>query len=505
MISRSSLVYGLIFAVWGLVVGWQSLEHSRVKEAARSALILRARDITGTLGLVIKSQRRWGGIVSQSRLEPALNSLVSSEALKSVALLNSLGDVVASAGMPIDPQAAGSLPQGVHWDESSVTVVNPIDLGEVSEREGDPGNRPTIVIPRSESSGNGPGERPGFPRPGRRPPGNRPPDSIAEEKGPSGEARENERRRGPSGRSRFGRPFWMNEDEFKALTEKQGLHGFVIAMSTAGFEAARTQDLWLRIVIGGFATVSMIGFLLAWRNLERSSELQMRLLRTSELNTHLREMNLAAAGLAHETRNPLNIIRGLAQMISKETGTSDEIRLKSREVTDEVDRVTAQLNEFINYSKPREIRRAPVVLSSVINDVARALKSDLEDKSIQLNVVDGKVTVDADEKSLRQVLFNLLLNAIQAVAPAGKIEIISDRSNTLEAWFEVRDDGPGVPREQRKEIFRPYVTTHQKGTGLGLAVVQQIVLAHGWDIECQQNEAQGAVFRICKVQLASRA
>ena len=297
----------------------------------------------------------------------------------------------------------------------------------------------------------------------------------------------------------------MNEDEFKALTEKQGLHGFVIAMSTAGFNAARTQDLWLRIVIGGFATISMVGFLLAWRNLVRSSTLQMRLMRTSELNTHLREMNLAAAGLAHETRNPLNIIRGLAQMISKETGTSDEIRLKSREVTDEVDRVTAQLNEFINYSKPREIRRAPVALSSVVNDVARALRSDLEDKSIELNDVDGKLTVDADEKSLRQVLFNLLLNAIQAVETNGKIEIVSDRSDTLEAWFEVRDNGPGVPAEQRKEIFRPYVTTHQKGTGLGLAVVQQIVLAHGWDIECLQNGGRGAVFRISRVQLASRA
>ncbi len=76
------------------------------------------------------------------------------------------------------------------------------------------------------------------------------------------------------------------------------------------------------------------------------------------MNTHLKEMNLAAAGLAHETRNPLNIIRGLAQMISKQHDTPPEIRDKSRAIMDETDRVTAQLNEFINYSRPREVRRA---------------------------------------------------------------------------------------------------------------------------------------------------
>ena len=74
--------------------------------------------------------------------------------------------------------------------------------------------------------------------------------------------------------------------------------------------------------------------------------------RASELTTHLKEMNLAAAGLAHETRNPLNIIRGLAQMISKQTDAPTEIREKSRAIVDEADKVTVQLNEFINYSRP---------------------------------------------------------------------------------------------------------------------------------------------------------
>src|SRR5207244_9084016 len=113
-------------------------------------------------------------------------------------------------------------------------------------------------------------------------------------------------------------------------------------------------------------------------NLAKSSDLQIRLVRASELNAHLKEMNLAAAGLAHETRNPLNIVRGLAQMISKQEDASPEIRKKSREIIDETDRVTAQLNEFINYSRPREVRRSSVSLSLVIGAVVRALTYDLE-------------------------------------------------------------------------------------------------------------------------------
>src|SRR2546428_14061230 len=126
----------------------------------------------------------------------------------------------------------------------------------------------------------------------------------------------------------------------------------------------------------GLDSMSGSGFALAWRNLVKSSDLQARLVATSELNTPLKEMNLAAAGLAHETRNPLNIIRGLAQMISKQKDASPEVRGHSREIIDETDRVTAQLNEFINYSRPREVRRSSVSLSLVAGEGVRALGYD---------------------------------------------------------------------------------------------------------------------------------
>jgi signal transduction histidine kinase len=274
-------------------------------------------------------------------------------------------------------------------------------------------------------------------------------------------------------------------------------------MSTEGLEAAATRDLWLRTILVLLATVAALGSGLAWSSVAKSSELQIRLVRASEMNTHLKEMNLAAAGLAHETRNPLNIIRGLAQMISKQSGTAAEIQRKSREIIDEADKVAAQLNEFINYSRPREVHRAKLALGSVVNEVVRALTYDLQEKKISLQIKGEQLSIEADEQLLRQALFNLLLNAIQAADGSGEIQIAAEKRNATEAVLEVRDNGPGVPPDRRTEIFKPYFTTQTKGTGLGLAVVQQIVLAHGWEVECLANEPRGAVFRISHLKLAS--
>jgi signal transduction histidine kinase len=294
----------------------------------------------------------------------------------------------------------------------------------------------------------------------------------------------------------------MPENEYQTLMANQALHGLVLGMSTEKFRNTVTRDLWLRSIIGVLATISVVGSGLAWGNLAKSSDLQLRLVRASEMNTHLKEMNLAAAGLAHETRNPLNIIRGLAQMISKRSDTATEIQKKSSEILDQTDKVTAQLNEFINYSRPREVRRSVLQLGSVVNEVVRALNYDLEEKKVVLQVKGDQLSIEADEQLLRQALFNLILNAVQAADGSGEIEVVAEKRNASEARLDVRDNGPGVPADQRDEVFKPYFTTQKTGTGLGLAVVQQIVLAHGWEIQCLPNQPKGAIFRITHLKVA---
>jgi signal transduction histidine kinase len=515
---RTIFVYALLAAVWALVLVWQAEEHFRVRQAARADLSNRSKDIANTVSACIRGMR-FRGTVLQERLEPVLNELVNgrtnelvkSSELISIALLNAAGEPVASAGHPIDFEQRDIVQQGERWGQRTVTFVNPVDLGV--SLSSDDGTNPVVVLPlraltNSFRDGNRPPRRPGPPPEERDHSANLEvtnasaldSDSNSVAGSPGRESRPRE------GEQRPRRPFWlrgMNEAEYQALMEKRALHGLVIAMSTESYLVASHRDLWLRSIIVLLGTFSAAGSGLAWRNLSKSSDLQIRLVRASELNTHLKEMNLAAAGLAHETRNPLNIIRGLAQLISKRGDTGDEIREKSRQIIDEADKVAAQLNEFINYSRPREVRRTALSLGSVMNEVVRALGYDLEEKHVRMEVLGDQLRVEADEQLLRQALFNLLLNAVQAVDGNGEIQVVAQRRSASEAVLEVRDNGPGVPPERRTEIFKPYFTTQKTGTGLGLAVVQQIVLAHGWEVECLPNQPNGAIFRISHLRIAS--
>jgi len=514
-LSRRTLtVYLLLAAVWAIVVVWQAEEHFRFRAAAKTDFSNRSKDIANTVSACIRGMR-FRGAVLQERLEPVLNELVngrSNELVKSseliaIALLNASGEQIATAGRPIDFGQKDILQQGEHWGLRNVTFVNPVDLGASFIGEG--GTNPTVVLPPPPENfrNRPPGGQPGPEPP---PPGPRPDGSGAETLGGSNAPATNVvLRTAGEGRPREGggrprRPPWlrgMSESDYQSLVQKNTLHDLVLAMSIESFHAASARDLWLRLIIVFLATISAFGSGLAWRNLSTSSDLQIRLVRASEMNTHLREMNLAAAGLAHETRNPLNIIRGLAQIISKQPAAALEIQQKSREIINEADKVAAQLNEFINYSRPREVRRSALALASLVNEVARALSYDVEEKAIRLEIKGESLTIEADEQMLRQALFNLLLNAIQAVDRNGEVEVIAQHSSATEAVLEVRDNGPGVPPERRTEIFKPYFTTQKTGTGLGLAVVQQIVLAHGWEIECAGNEPKGALFRISHLKV----
>jgi hypothetical protein len=146
---RSVFVFGLLAVVWGLIAGWQAVEHVRVKKSARAALINRAKDISNTLGLVMRSQRRFGGIISKERLETALKELVKPGELSAIALLNAAGEIVASAGEPIDVQSIGAVRSGEYWGDKTVTLMNLVDLGTNLTHDLERTNL-TIVVPRNE-------------------------------------------------------------------------------------------------------------------------------------------------------------------------------------------------------------------------------------------------------------------------------------------------------------------------------------------------------------------
>jgi signal transduction histidine kinase len=508
---------GLLIGAWLLVVGWQVQEHLSVVAAAQSDLRSRSHEIAGTLSAVTRALS-FRGAVFQERLDPVLKELVNNRAnalvkLIYIGLLNTDGDPVVAAGdtnlFSREIPASGEL-----WTDNCVTFILPVEGASVSP-EGVT-NNPTVVLPPFRDLTNGAARSRDYPRREPRPDATNaagtnglsaanlppPPTNAAgqiEPPPPPPEA--GDRPRGGSHR-----PPWMRgmtDTEFKALVAKHELHGLVLAMSTGNYRALCLRDLWQRGVIVFFAGISALGAGLGWRNLRRTADLQIRLVRASELNSHLKEMNLAAAGLAHETRNPLNLIRGQAQMIARLPDATPEVRDKSRIIVNETDKVTAQLTEFINYSRPREVRRTKIALTAACAEIVRTLAYDIGEKKLRVEVAGDPLSIEADEQLLRQVLFNLLINATQAVEDGGQIKVEVRRASATEAVLEVRDDGHGVADGNRQEIFKPYFTTHQKGTGLGLAVVSQIVLAHGWEIACLPNAPRGTIFRLTHLKLAA--
>lgn len=509
MLAKKTISFYLLLAiVWVVFAGWQISEHYRFRHASYVSLLNRGRQIANYMGIVIRSQGIFG-MVRQARLEAALEELVRSTDLRAVVLLNSSGQVVASAGKPLGLNLDNLPKQTTQWDSKQklITIMDLVDLGTSTTKENNP---PTAIVVRAEDEirshrdrSNSRGRNRWMDRPTS--------DPLPFSPGPLGTAGamsappppppppSSSANRNPMAMSR---PFWMDPQRYEELKKKQGLHAFILQLPTDTYRTETLHDLWIRLTILCAALLATGGMSLAWRSVDRMNQLQIRLLRASEMNAHLRELNVAAAGLAHETRNPLNIVRGLAQIISQNPNALGEIRHKATVITEEVDRVTGRLNEFISYSHTPEPRAGRTNLRAVVRDVQRALESDQSEKGIILETKGPDLKVEADESLLRQVIFNLLLNAYQSVGPGGHVEVVLNENGRNGASMEIHDDGPGVPSDLREEIFKPYFTTRTEGTGLGLAVVKQIALAHQWDFEYLPGENGGAVFRVSAMRLA---
>ena len=520
--QKRNLVVSIALIGLGLgLCGWQFEEHQRFQRNAAQALINRGRDITSTLGVVVRSQRRNGIVVPKERLQAALQDLIRPEELDSIAILSATGETIASAGQPTELTPEMLHARGVFWRDESVTILNLMDLDSTVMEDG--ARSPAAIVATSDRISRAfrpPLRRPSETRPASDPPSTipgessvaipptaaaatanapaptLPTDTPAVASGPTAAA---------TSRPVFSRPSWMPKAEYDSIIQKQGVHSLVLSMSTLEMQRSVQSDLVLRSLVSLLALGGSVLSVFAWRNFSKSSELQLRLVRAGEANTHLKEMNFAAAGLAHETRNPLNLIRGLAQMIAMEAQASPKLKEHASTIIEEADRVTVQLNEFINYSKPREAHLAPVEVKRLVADVARTLVPDIEEKRITLRQPEAPMRVEADEQLLRQALFNVLLNATQAVGQGGQIEIRLNPSGPGGATIEVCDDGPGVPAAERASIFKPYVTMRPKGVGLGLAIVHQIASAHHWDVACDAHQPRGACFRFSGLKLAGPA
>ncbi len=195
--------------------------------------------------------------------------------------------------------------------------------------------------------------------------------------------------------------------------------------------------------------------------------------------------------IAHELRNPLASLKGHAQLLAERLGEGSRERRKAERIVLEAERLEALSGDLLDFSRSGPIDRSPADPAALLRSAAESV-----DRSRVVLAVDGAPRhwlLDAER--MRQVLTNLLLNAIQA-SPAGASVEASATGEGEALVFSVRDHGPGIPVTDQSRIFEPFYTTRTNGTGLGLAVAQRIVQMHGGTITAATDPGGGAVFRI---------
>ncbi len=195
-----------------------------------------------------------------------------------------------------------------------------------------------------------------------------------------------------------------------------------------------------------------------------------------------------AAGVAHEIRNPLSSIKGLAQFLGGNLNEKPENKKFVDIIVAEVDRINRVVTDLLVLARPFRAELKPVDVMELINHAVLLIQSDSTAGNIliQTDYGEGLRRVPLDASQMTQVLLNLLLNSIQAETAGGHIEVgarVDSQNTFLQLWVE--DNGPGISQKNRENIFDPFFTTRESGTGIGLAIVNKIVQNHDGEIEIQ--------------------
>ncbi len=206
-------------------------------------------------------------------------------------------------------------------------------------------------------------------------------------------------------------------------------------------------------------------------------------------------MGLLTAGFAHEMKNALTVVLGFAELArtAAERAQSDpKVSRHLKELENETRRTVAQLQSFLSYSSGEKVPRKPQDVNELVNDALVMVKPMARMKDLVVEQVGGEPPrVDADPFAIRQLLLNLLLNALDFART--RIVVTTARATDGRAEVTVADDGPGVPAQDRDRIFQRFVTTRPGGNGLGLSTSREIAEAHGGKLTLREG-GTGASF-----------
>lgn len=233
------------------------------------------------------------------------------------------------------------------------------------------------------------------------------------------------------------------------------------------------------------------GMVLFLRDMGEVKGLQAEVRRSERLAA----LGRLVAGMAHEIRNPLNSISGYSQYL-KGKFDSDTAEGKALDViVKEVDRLNRVITELLDFSRPREPELEPLDLSNIVRSTLALIARETASQGVTVveELPETQVMVMGHADTLKQLLLNLSLNALQAMPDGGVLNIQTGLYG-VRPFLKISDTGSGIPEESQESIFEPFYTTRESGTGLGLAIVHRIVLDHGAEIRVESSPGAGATF-----------
>lgn len=243
---------------------------------------------------------------------------------------------------------------------------------------------------------------------------------------------------------------------------------------TLPLEKDKTLQLASMVVLddsGGFA-----GEVLLIRDLTTVKRLEKELRRSERLAA----LGKMAAGVAHELRNPLSSIKGLAVVLKSNFSPAGKEAKTADILVKEVERLNRAIGELLDYAKPAQLKRERASVTEIIEKTVSLVQVDAESFGItlRLKMDDDLPQVMLDQDKMNQVFLNLFLNAIQAMENGGEL-LVATEHDARKITITVRDNGVGIVPENLSRVFDPYFTTKNDGTGLGLAMSAKIVEEHG--------------------------
>lgn len=263
-----------------------------------------------------------------------------------------------------------------------------------------------------------------------------------------------------------------------------------------------TRQAYGHTIIAGIAifTLLVLGFYLT-RTLRRFLLLKSR----EESERHLASLGSMSATLAHEIRNPLGAMKGLTQVVKEDLPDHHRSQELMKTVIEEAERLEQLVDDLLAFARPADLRFSDFNLADMLREVAKFLSPQAEEAGVVIGLVQemDSTNIHSDRDGIRQVLLNLLLNAVQASRPDTEVEVyLSTDRKAKRAKVEIRDHGPGLGGLSSEELFLPFKTTKVKGSGLGLAVSKRIMDRLGGKILLKNVDGGGS---LCTLEIPLRS